>query len=306
MSHSLVIDSDTASDDAVAIVMAARYPGTVIRAVTTVAGNVPVESSTRNALITLDLVGASSVPVFEGAARPLVRPLITAQDVHGEDGMGGAILDPPTRRHHDGHAVDALRDIARREPGQHTLVTLGPLTNIALALHLEPDLLTAFDKVVLMGGAFDLVGNCNEVGEYNIWADPEAAQMVCDAPGNKIFVGWEIARHHSVVTPIHRDALWRAGRLGRFAVEINRTAEEFDRSENGLGGYALADPIAIAVALDPTIATRQSQHAVVVGIGQQDRGGTFTDRAGSTMRNTVIDDADSDAFHAMLLAACSD
>ena len=312
MNISMVIDTDTASDDAVALIMAVQAATVSIRAVTTVAGNVPLASATRNALITLEIAGAPCVPVFEGLAGPLLRPLETAQDVHGEDGMGDIGLSDPTGRARTEHAVDALRQIGRDEPGRHMLVTLGPLSTIAAALLIEPDLLTRFTHVVSMGGAFDGVGNCNAVGEFNIWADPEAAQIFCNAPGNKTFVGWEMARHNSVMTPADQAALAAVGRLGQFAVDINIAAERFDRQQNGLGGYALADPIAMAVAINPAIATRTSQHQIRIGVASHDRGGTFDtiNRLGDTAAAaegttcTVVDEVDETRYRQLLLDWC--
>jgi purine nucleosidase len=298
---SMVIDTDTASDDAVALIIAAAAKHVSIRAVTTVAGNVPVAASTRNALITLETAGHGNVPVYQGLGEPLTRPLETAQDVHGEDGMGDIGLADPSGRAQVESAIDALGRIARDEPGEHMLVTLGPLTNIAAALRREPDLLTRFTHVVSMGGAFDGVGNCNAVGEFNIWADPEAAQIFFDAPGHKMMVGWEIARLHSVMSPAQQQQLANAGPLGKFAVDINVTAERFDREHNGLGGYALADPIAMAVAVDPTIATRISLRSIRVGLND-DRGGTF-DRIGGP-QCAIVDAVDEAAYRNLLLNSC--
>ena len=172
MTRSLVIDTDTGSDDAVALLMAARSSQVEIRAVTTVAGNVPLAQATRNALVTLELAGAVDVPVHEGLAKPLLRELSTAQFVHGEDGMSGVPLPPPSATPASGHAVDLLRRVAAEQPGRHVLVTLGPLSNIAAAILVQPDLLTRFTAVVAMAGAFDGVGNVHPVGEFNVWADP--------------------------------------------------------------------------------------------------------------------------------------
>lgn len=306
--RSLVIDTDTGSDDAVALLMAARTPGIRIRAVTTVAGNVPVGQATRNALVTLALAGAGDVPVHVGLAGPLLRPLQTAQFVHGEDGMGGVPLPEPARAADDGHAVDALRRIAHEEPGEHVLVTLGPLSNIATALLVDPELLTRFREVVLMAGAFDGVGNVHPVGEYNVWADPEAAQLVLDAPGSKTFVGWDVSRRHAVIRPADQEELAAIGPLGRFVVEINRTVDEFCRHVNGLDGYDLPDPIAMAVAIDPGLVVRSAAHRVTVGRDDAGRGGTFVDhRLDAGQPNAHIAwEVDTVGFRRMLAAACQE
>lgn len=306
--RSLVIDTDTASDDAVALVMAARSPGVRIRAVTTVAGNVDVGQATRNALIALQLAGAGAVEVSQGIGRPLFRPLITADFVHGIDGMSDVDLPIPLARPTDEHAVDTLRRIAHDEPGRHDLVTLGPLTNIAAALTLAPDLLTRFGRTYAMAGAFDGVGNVHAVGEYNVWADPEAARIVFDAPGDKTFVGWDVSRRDAVMTPEDQDRLRAAGPLGVFACDINRAVDDFAREVSGLPGYDLPDPIAMAVAIDPSIVRRDSAHHVTVGCDDAGRGGTFVDhRRGVAAPNaTIAWEVDGARFKEMLVRSCTE
>lgn len=303
---SLVIDTDTGSDDAVALMMAARLPHVSIRAVTTVAGNVPVDQGTRNALVTLELAGATDVPVHRGIAKPLLRTLDTAQHVHGADGMSGVEFPEPAMAIQSDHAVIALCDIARNEPGMHTLVTLGPLTNLATAIAIDPDLLTKFAGVFIMGGAFDGVGNVHRVGEFNLWADPEAAKIVVDASGNVTFVGWDISRRHAVVRPEEQDELRLLGPFGEFTVDINRCVDEFARLHNGLAGYDLPDPITLAVAVDPSIALSCLDVHVDIGLDTAGRGGTFIDhRLVAEQPNArIVTEADESAFKDLLIRAC--
>ena len=305
--RSLVIDTDTASDDAVALLIACRTPGVAIRAVTTVAGNVPLPQATRNALVTLQLAGARDVPVYEGLAAPLLRPLETAQHVHGHDGMGGAPLPEHTGRVEPEHAVDALRRIARDEPGQHVLVTLGPLSTIATAVLLQPDLLTCFQHTYLMAGAFDGVGNVHPAGEFNVWADPEAAAIVVAATGARTFVGWDVSRRYAVITPAEQQHLRSLGPLGEFVVAINHTVDVFAREHSGLAGFDLPDPITMAVAIDPTIVVRSRSGCVSIGVDPISRGGTFVDhrRVAPPANSTIVDEADEARFKAMLYAACT-
>jgi purine nucleosidase len=304
---SLVIDTDTASDDAVALLIAARHPDVAIRAVTTVAGNVPLPLATHNAIVTLDMAGAPPVPVHAGLDAPLVRTLQTAQDVHGADGMGGvgAALPAPSRPASAGHAVDALRRIVDEEPGQHTLVTLGPLSNIATAILLEPQLLEGFVAVYCMAGAFDGVGNVDLVGEFNVWADPEAAQIVLDAPGNKTFVGWDMSWRYAVVSAAEQAELRAAGPLGAFVVDINAAVDAFCHSITGLDGFDLPDPITMAVAIDPSVARATAPAHVRVGMDAITRGGTLVDRrpVAPPPNCTIVTEADEAAFKRMLFAA---
>lgn len=220
--------------------------------------------------------------------------------------MSGVALPEPARRPTPGAAVDALRRIVDEEPGQHTLVTLGPLSTVACALLIEPALLEGFAGVVCMAGAFDGVGNVNAVGEYNVWADPEAARLVFDAPGAKTLVGWDVSRRQAVLGPGEQARLRSAGPLGAFAVDINACVEEFARSHTALAGFDLPDPLAMAVALDPTLATEQTPGHVSVGLGDAGRGGTFVDHrlVAAPPNASIVRSVDEDRFKAMLLAAC--
>jgi purine nucleosidase len=297
--RSFVIDTDTASDDAVALLFAVLDPTIAIRAVTVVAGNVPLPFAVRNALGTLALAGRHDIEVYAGRDAPILRPLHTAQDVHGEDGMASVGLPTPQRAIETEHAVDALRRLAHE--GGHTLVTLGPLSNIASALLVEPDLLTRFEHTYLMAGAPDGHGNVNELGEYNVWADPEAASIVFNAPGDKTMIGWNISRLYAVVTEPEQETLRTLGPLGSFICDINRVVFEFCRDVTGLAGYDLPDPIAMHVALDESIVVR-SEH-VVLGITTGDdpasRGHSFIDRRANIDRSPnvrVIWEVDEAAF----------
>lgn len=306
--RSLIIDTDTASDDAIALLLACRTPGVAIRAVSVVAGNVPLPLATRNALVSLQLAGGGHVPVYAGVGKPLLRALETAQDVHGANGMGGVEFDDPMRMPEAEHAVDALRRIARDEPGEHVLVTLGPLSTIATALLIEPDLLMRFGHTYLMAGAFDGVGNVHPAGEFNVWADPEAAAIVTAAPGAKTFVGWDISRRYAVFTSAEQRALAALGPLGRFCVDINADVDAFCRSYTGLDGFDLPDPIAMAVAIDPTIMTDQRAATVTIGIEDVSRGATFSDHrliAPPPNANVAVV-VDEQRFKAMLTAACTE
>jgi len=305
-SRSIVVDTDTASDDAVALLLAVREPSVVVRAITVVAGNVPLDLAVRNAIVTLDLCGGSDIPVHAGRDRPLVRPLDTAQFVHGADGMGGAALPEPSRPADPGDAVDVLVDIAAREPGVHDLVTLGPLTNIAGALERDPDLLTKFGHTYLMAGSPDGVGNVDALGEYNVWADPEAATAVFAAPGAKTMIGWNISRTYAVMNDAEQAELAAAGPLGAFCIDINGDVEQYCL-DTGLAGFDLPDPVAMAVALDDSIITEATDEWLVVGLDGPTRGCTVPDRRyGRPAANIrVLWSVDEAAFKRRLLAACT-
>ena len=305
--RSIVIDTDTASDDAIALVLAVREPSVDVRAVTVVAGNVPLDLAVRNAVITLDLCGGAEIPLHAGRDRPLARPLDTAQFVHGEDGMGGAALAEPSRSTTSDDAVRVLVEIAADETGQHDLVTLGPLSNVAAALEIDPDLLTKFGHTYLMAGSPDGVGNVDALGEYNVWADPEAATAVFAAAGEKTMIGWNISRRFAVMDHDEQVALAAVGPLGQFAIDINGDVDRY-AIDTGLAGFDLPDPIAMAVALDESIIIESTDEWLVVGVDGPTRGCTIPDRRhGRPSPNVrVLWAVDEAAFKQRLLTACAD
>ncbi len=305
--RSIVIDTDTASDDAIALVLAVKEPSVDVRAITVVAGNVPLDLAVRNAIVTLDLCGGAGIPLHAGRAEPLSRPLDTAQFVHGADGMGGAALPDPSRPPTSDDAVAELVRIAAAEPGRHDLVTLGPLTNIAAALDADADFLTKFNHTYMMAGSPDGVGNVDALGEYNVWADPEAASAVFAAPGAKTMIGWNISRLFAVMNPHEQTRLAEVGALGRFAIDINGDVDQY-ALDTGLTGFDLPDPIAMAVALDDSIITEATDEWLVVGLDGPTRGCTIPDRRfGRPDPNIrVLWAVDEAAFKARLFAACAD
>jgi purine nucleosidase len=278
-----IIDTDTASDDAVALVMALRRPDVEVAAITVVAGNVPLPEAVQNALYTVELCGlAESVPVFAGRAEPLVRALRTAQFVHGQDGMGDIGLPLRGRAPAAGDAVDVLVDeINRRPRGSVTLVTLGPLTNVAVALRRDPSIAGRLREIVTMGGTGDAVGNITAAAEFNIWVDPEAAAIVFSAGARLTMVGWDISRKYAVLDADDAARLRALGPFGAFAVDIQATLTDFVKAETHLAGFDLPDPIAMAVALEPSIATRTEHLNVRVETsGEITAGQTVVDHLG--------------------------
>lgn len=306
--RSVVIDTDTGSDDAVALILAVRHPATTIRAITIAPGNVPIETGTRNALASLDVAGAPSIPVHVGRSRPLLHALETAQHVHGVDGMGGVPLPDTTRGVEEEGAVRALLRIAHDEPGAHELITLGPLTNIAAALLQDPYLLTRFRKTTMMLGAADCRGNVTPTAEFNAWADADAAHIVLSAPGAKTILGWDVSRRFAVFTDSDDVALRDAGPIGRFAVDINADVRKWGTEVTGIGGYDLPDPAAVAVALEPGIVTESETRHVSISLDPQTRGQLIIDRRARSLEANadIITAIDRDRFVRMLLDAVSE
>jgi purine nucleosidase len=264
MARHFLIDTDTASDDAVALVMAMRYPDVQIEAITVVAGNVPVDQWVQNALYTVELC-QQSIPVYRGMPAPLIRPLETAQFVHGQDGMGDVGLPLTGRSPASAHAVAVLIETIHQFAGAITLVTLGPLTNVAVALRQDPSIAQALSECIIMGGTGRGHGNITPVAEYNFWADPEAARIVFESGMPIRMVGWDISRTSAVFAPEDTAALRAVGTpLAHFCVDIQKAVEHFALTTTRLRGFDLPDPIAMAIALDPTVATDTQRRFVAI------------------------------------------
>lgn len=304
----LLIDTDTGSDDAVALLLATLSGRARVEAVTTVAGNVELDQATRNALYTLELAGHSHVPVHPGCGRPLLRPHQSAQHVHGQDGMSDTNLRAPQATPTAEHAVDALaRTVAEHPPRTLTLVTLGPLTNLAAVLIKDPEFLTRLKHVYCMAGAADMTGNISPSAEFNVWADPEAAAIVLAhaTPQLVTFIGWDVSRRHAVMTPDDQARLAAMDTpLARFANDINQAVNDWTTHVTGLAGYDLPDPIAMAIALDPSLITSSEQAHVTIGLGAEARGQLIIDRRHNAAppNATLVRDADAQGFKNMLMA----
>jgi purine nucleosidase len=278
MPRTFLIDTDTASDDAVALIMALRAPDVRVAAITVVAGNVDVVQATRNALYTAELCGAD-VPVFTGAARPLLRPRWDATWFHGSDGLGDHNYPAPRNRARDAHAADAIIDNIDANPGL-VLVTLGPLTNVAMALARKPSIAERVSRCVVMGGNPCCEGNVTPAAEYNFWADPEAARMVLNSGLPIELIGWHLCRFDAALdaSDIER-ALALNTALARFAIECNSHAQHAYFVQTGAHGISLPDPVAMSIALDASIGTSWSEHYVDVETASDlTRGMTVVDR----------------------------
>lgn len=248
-----LIDTDTASDDAVALLMALREPAVRVEAITVVAGNAPLATCVRNALITVERAGTYAPPVHAGMAKPLLRDLVTAEFVHGEDGMGDMNLPDPVLEARPEHAVDVIIEAAKRFAGELEIVTLGPLTNVALALVREPELARNVRRVHVMGGAGLGPGNITPVAEFNFFVDAEAAHLVVESGLPKTIVGWDVSTGDAFMGLEDIERLRAVGPLGEFAVRCNATLLEINRRAFGRDGFDLADPTAMAAALYPEL-----------------------------------------------------
>ena len=277
-----VIDTDTASDDAVALIMALRAPDVTVEALTVVAGNVPLDRGVQNALYTAELCG-SAVPVHPGLARPIFRDLVTAEVVHGSDGLGDIGLDLTGRTPAGGHAIDVLVETICGAPGEVTLVTLGPLSNVGAALLRAPELAGAVQHCYVMGGTGRLPGNITPAAEFNIYVDPEAARIVFESGMPITMVGWDVSWSCAFVGPEGEARLRAIGTpYSDFTCDIQQALIEFVGRVAGRTGFDLPDPLAMAVALDPAIAETEDFYVEVVPGDGPARGQTIVDHIGVT------------------------
>ena len=293
-----IIDTDTASDDAVALIMALERRDVEVEAITIVGGNVPVELGSTNARLVVELCGKTT-PVYEGCHRPLLREAVDSTFFHGPDGLGGMNYPAPSR---PAAGTDAAAELIRRfreahdaragtRPGEITLVTLGPLTNIAAALVQEPRLATWVRECYVMGGAACAVGNITPAAEYNIWCDPEAARIVFHSGMRMLMVSWEHSRGAASLTEAEMEEVRGLGTdKARFAIDCNRSALRANRELLGDRGLALPDPVTMAIALDPSICTERSPHFVDVSVDEAlTRGMTVVDRFGVSGKPPNVD-----------------
>jgi purine nucleosidase len=297
VSRTFLIDTDTASDDAVALIMALRAPDVRVIAITTVAGNVGVQQATRNALYTVELCGAD-VPVYSGAEKPLRRTYTSATWFHGRDGLGDHNYPPPRRSPGALHAVDAIIEAIEANPGL-VIVTLAPLTNLALALNKRPGIATKIGRCVVMGGAPCCEGNVTPAAEYNVWVDPEAARIVMLGGLPVELVGWQLSRGDAVLNGSNIALIQGFNNaLARFAIECNSHARQAYKVQTGEDGISLPDPVAMCIALNPSVGTEWSEHFVDVETQSElTRGMTVVDRL-----NVAADDRNRAAWAPVLHA----
>lgn len=288
MTRKMIIDTDTASDDAVAIMMALQTPEIEVEAITVVAGNMPVEQGSINARYTVEMCGKNT-PVYDGIDAPLTREVYRAYFFHGEDGMGNMNYPAPRNPPAPGHAVDVLIETIKANPGIE-LVTLGPMTNVAVAISKAPEIVKNVSRCVVMGGAACTVGNITPAAEYNIWCDPEAARM-CFRSGLPIeMVGWELCRGDANLTAEEMRYCKEVINtpLAHFAIDCNASALESSLTWLGDPGLGLPDPVAMAIAIDPTICTNMSKHYVEIECDSEwTRGMTIVDQRGVTNYDTA-------------------
>lgn len=308
MSHprKIIIDTDPGQDDAVAILLALASPEDLqVLGITAVAGNVPLPLTEKNARIICELAGKPQTPVYAGCDAPLKRKLVTAEHVHGKTGLDGPQLPTPTMALQDQHAVDFIIDTLRREPAHTvTLCPLGPLTNIAQAFLKAPDIVSRVQQIVLMGGAYFEVGNITPAAEFNIYVDPEAAEIVFKSGIPLVVLPLDVT--HKALTNRARIEAFRAmgTEPGRMVAEWTDFFERFDMQKYGSEGAPLHDPCVIAYLIRPDLFTGRHINVEIETSSELTLGMTVADWWGVTDRapNALfIGGIDADGFYALLI-----
>ncbi len=304
MARKIIIDTDPGQDDAVAILLALASPELEVLAITTVAGNVPLPLTSKNARIVCELAGKAHVPVFAGCNGPMTRTLVTAEHVHGKTGLDGADLPEPTMALQPTHAVEEILHILRREPpGSVTLCTLGPLTNIATALARAPEVAARVAEIVMMGGAYFEVGNYTPAAEFNIYVDPEAADIVFKS-GIPITVLPLDVTHKVLTTRARIDAFAALGTpVGRAVTGWIDFYDRFDMEKYGSDGGPLHDPCVIAYLLEPALFSGRHINVEIETASPLTLGMTVADWWRVTDRPpnaTFIGDVDADGVFTLL------
>ena len=267
----VILDVDTGIDDALAIAYALHSQELDLLALTTCYGNIAVDEATRNSLCLTDLLG-KEVPVYTGAAMPLsgIERKAYSTHVHGDNGIGNAVMSPPKRKAAEGHAADYMIEMTRSRPKQITLIMVGPLTNLALAIQKDPQIVELVEQVVIMGGAVRVPGNVTPVAEANIFADPLAAELVFQSGIPITLVGLDVTMQ--TLLPRKQLQVWKEHGSVQGAFMSDMTTFYMDFYEScypGIGGCGLHDPLAVGVVINPDFVTLEKMHVKVITSGDE-------------------------------------
>ncbi|MGC2197808.1 MAG: nucleoside hydrolase [Terriglobales bacterium] len=270
----VIIDTDPGVDDAFALLLAMRSPELKIEGITAVAGNVPLELTLPNALRMVEVAGRTDIPVAAGAKGPLVRRLVTAAYAHGENGLGGAVFPEPKRRPASEPAAEFIRATVRKHPGELTLITIGPLTNVATALNMDSELAGMIRGIVMMGGSLS-GGNITPAAEFNVYVDPEAARVVFQSGIPVTMVGLDVTRKTSLTDEHVRVLESAQNPVSQAAAKIARHAIDHNREQGFLAGPNMHDSLAVAAFLDPSLLKWKEYYVDVETTGELTAGETL-------------------------------
>ena len=302
----ILLDTDTAGDDAIAILMALRAKNARVEGVTINCGNIAFDQQVENALYTIQAAGmGGKVPVFPGARHPLLQEWRTVEYIHGKDGMGNSRFARAKQRPEDRHAVDAIIDTVNSNPGEITLVEIAPMTNLALALRKDPGIAKKIRRFCFMGGTNHHPGNMTPAAEFNIWVDPDAAKIVLNSGMPTTMVGWEICMRHGLIGgPEYAEIEAMKTPESEFFIAVNRQVRKFTREKQGMDATSCPDSMTMSMVLNPKVATDVRKRYVEVdnnpGVS---RGATIVDELkvlGRRPNVGVVYEASQDLFRKML------
>ncbi len=305
-----LIDTDTAGDDVTSILFGLLWPESSVEAITVVAGNIGLDQCVENALYAVQIAGKAGVPVFRGAERPLLRPLVMAAYVHGEDGMGNSYFPRAQQRPESQFAVDAILETADRWAGELEIIAQAPLTNLALALYKDPTLPQRVKRLWIMGGCNHSVGNIHPAAEFNFYVDPEAAHIVLNAGFDTVLSTWDLYLRDGILHREEVDPIVNLKtELSEFYLAINRAAWEFNRNHREGGsvdGITHPDSLTMAMALNPDLILASSCHYVDVEYqGQLTQGYSLVNTygiLGHPANAKIVLRADHAGFRAMVIS----
>ncbi len=302
----IIIDCDPGADDAIALFFALANPDQLnVLGITTVAGNVPLPLTQKNARCLCELAGHADLPIYAGCPRPLLRPLITAEEVHGRTGLDGIHLPEPQMPLQSQHAVDFLIDTLMQSPQKITLATLGPLTNIAVALIKHPEICSQIEAIVVMGGAVTQ-GNITPSAEFNVYVDPHAAHVVLSAGLPVTLVTLDVT-HQAIATPERLDAIKAINSpISAAVIGLLNHYGTHDMQRYGIPGPPLHDPCVIAYLLQPDLFTTRQAAVTVETTSELTIGRTVVDRWNVTHQPpnaTIVETIDADGFFRLLTQA---
>lgn len=301
----IIIDTDPGHDDTFAIMAAIASPESLdVLAITTVAGNVPLDKTTHNALRLRELVSAGDVPVYRGCPRPMVNELVTAEYVHGESGLDGPVLPEPTKGIESEHAIDYLVDtLLAADDRSITVCLIGPMTNMGMALVKEPGIAKKVARIVTMGGSFHAGGNITPTAEFNIFVDPHAAHLVFTSGIPLVIMPLDVT--HQAQATQTRVAAFRAlgAPIGEVVGSMLNFVEQFDVSHHGFEGFPLHDPTVIAYLIEPNMFTARDAYVSVSLEAGPTHGMTIADwwgQSGHSPNAQVMMSLDADRFYGFL------
>lgn len=292
----IIIDTDTASDDACAIMMALRSDKLKVEAITVVAGNVPIELACKNALISVEKSSTYTPPVFMGAVKPIDRDLLTAEFAHGLNGMGDIQLDEPKIALETEHAVDAIIRIVRDNPGEIEIVAIGPLTNLALAMQKNPKVMKDLKGILVMGGNGLESGNTTPYAEFNYYVDGLAAKIVSNFGIKITQLPWQTCLDGVYIRDEDIDRIRNLNSLGKFFVDINSSLIEYSNKYHNINGFVLCDAGIIAIMIDDTLALEYKDASLDIEIDNVERYGSQVNTDFDEPNYHICTDLDYDGF----------